>query len=84
MNVKLGVVRFPSISPSHLMQGDSRTKAASYHLPIRGIRRAPAPPCFFLHGRIFKVILIAFPYYPISASGTLNTGIRSNKRSLVD
>lgn len=84
MNVKLGVVRLLSISLSPLMQGDSGTEAASDHFPIRGIRGPPAPPCFFLHGCIFEITVITFPYYPIPAPGTLKSRLCPDKRSHVN
>jgi hypothetical protein len=84
--VMLGVVcaiLFPPIICS-LVQCDSGTEAAGYHVPVCGICRATTPPRFCLHGHIVAVLLIALSYHFVSASGTRNPNISPNKRAVTN
>jgi hypothetical protein len=84
--VTLGVVcaiLFPPIICS-LVQCNSGTEAAGYHVPVCGIRGATTPPRFCLYGHIVAVLLIALAHYFVSASGTRNSNVSPNKRALTD
>lgn len=86
-NVMLGVVCAILFSPiicSSLAQCDSGTEAAGYHIPVCGIRGPTTSPRFCLHGHIAAILLIALAYHFISASGTRNANISSNKRALTN
>jgi hypothetical protein len=85
-NVMLGVVCAILFSPivCSLVQCDSGTEAAGYHVPVCGIRGATTPPRFCAHGHIVAVLLIALSHHFISASGTRNPNISPNKRALTN
>lgn len=80
----LGVVCAIYFSPiiCSLVQCDSGTEGAGYHVPVCGIRGATTPSRFCLHGHIVAVLLIALAYHFVSASGTRNPNISPNKCAL--
>jgi hypothetical protein len=85
-NVMLGVVCAILFSPiiCSLVQCDSGTEAAGYHVPVCGIRGATTPPRLCLHGHIVADLLIALAHHFVSASGTCNPNISPNKRALAN
>jgi hypothetical protein len=85
-NVTLGVVCAILLSRivCSLVQCDSGTEAAGYHVPVCGIRGSTTPPRFCLYGHIVADLLIAFAHHLVSASGSRNPSVSTNKRAFTN